>query len=533
MTDYIIIGAGSAGCVLANRLSADPAVKVTLLEAGGKDSSPFIHMPAGYRHLMTSGVVDWGYHTVPQKHCYGRSFAWPRGKVLGGSSSVNGMVYIRGDASDFDHWAQLGNPGWSYADVLPYFKRSESWDLGEDKFHGGSGPLRTSRLTEFHPLAKAWMDAGEQAGYPRNPDVNGASQEGFGPLDSTIGDGRRSSTAFSYLKPALKRPNITVITHALTTRIIVKSGRAVGVEYVRNGRTETLMADREVLLSGGAINSPQLLQLSGIGAGDHLNKLGIKVVHEVEGVGQNLSDHVSTEIQQVCLQPISLLRELKPWNVARHLLRYAIDRGGPVAHPGIQAVTFLKTRPEVVAPDIQIHFIMIMYGENGTKLHEKHGFQPLISVQRPESLGTVMITSTDPSVQPAIDPNYLASNSDVITLREGIKLAREVIAQKAFDPYRGEELNPGPKIKTDAEIDEYVRRTAHTQFHPVGTCKMGHDATSVVDSELKVHGLDGLRVIDASVMPAIVSANTNAAVIMIAEKVSDMILGRQPLVSAA
>ena len=533
MTDYIIVGAGSAGCVLANRLSADPDVSVVLLEAGGRDSSPFIHMPAGYRRLMVSGSHDWGYKTIPQKHCFGRSFLWPRGKVLGGSSSVNGMVYMRGHPSDFDHWAQLGNAGWSYVDILPYFKRAEHWELGEDEFHGGSGPLRTSRVKEFHPLAKAWLDAGEQAGYPRNPDVNAASQEGFGPLDSTIGDGRRSSTAFGYLKPALPRPNLKIITHALASRVIVKGGRAVGVEYLRKGRTETLMAEREVILSGGAVNSPQLLQLSGIGSGNHLHSLGIKTVHELKGVGENLSDHIATEIQQICLQPISLLRELKPWNAAKHLLRYAISRTGPVAHPGIEAVSFIKTRPDLVAPDIQVHFVMLIYGENGVKLHESHGFQPLINVQRPESVGTVMITSADPSVAPAIDPNYLAAESDVRVLRDGIKLCREVIAQKAFDPYRGPELNPGADIKTDAQIDEYVHRSSHTQFHPVGTCKMGGDPMAVVDDKLKVHGLEGLRVIDASVMPSMVSANTNAAVIMIAEKASDMILGRQSLAPAA
>ena len=526
MTDYIIVGAGSAGCVLANRLSADPTITVTLLEAGGRDSSPFIHMPAGYRQLMISGAVDWGYHTVPQKHCYGRSFHWPRGKVLGGSSSINGMVYIRGHATDFDHWAQLGNRGWSYADVLPYFKRAEGWELGEDEFHGGSGPLRTSRVKEFHPLAQAWLEAGAQAGYPRNPDVNASSQEGFGPLDSTIGGGRRSSSAYCYLKPVMSRPNLKVVTHALASRILIEGGRAVGIEYVRKGRTEMLRAEREVILAGGAVNSPQLLQLSGIGDGNHLRSVGIKTVHELKGVGQNLSDHVATEIQQACTQPISLLRELRPLNIAKSLIRYALTKTGPIAHPGIQAVSFIKSRPDIVAPDIQIHFIMLMYGEHGLELHKSHGVQPLINVQRPESVGTVLITSADATKAPAIDPNYLAASNDVRVLRDGIKICRDVLAQKAFDPYRGPELTPGPDVKTDAQIDEYVRRTSHTQYHPVGTCKMGPDPMAVVDSRLKVHGIDGLRVVDASVMPSMVSANTNAAVIMIAEKGSDLILGR-------
>jgi choline dehydrogenase len=526
MTDYIIVGAGSAGCVLANRLSADPNVRVILLEAGGRDWSPFIHMPAGYRQLMVSGVVDWGYRTVPQKHCYNRTFHWPRGKVLGGSSSINGMVYVRGHASDYDHWAQLGNRGWSYADVLPYFKRAEGWGLGEDEFHGGGGPLKTSRVTEFHPLSRAWLDAGEQAGYPRNPDVNGSSQEGFGPLDSTIGGGRRSSTAYCYLRPALPRPNLKVITRALASRVLIEGGRAVGVEYLRKGRTETIRADREVILAGGAINSPQLLQLSGIGGGNHLHALGLKVVHELEGVGQNLSDHVATEIQQECRLPISLLRELRPTAVAQSLVRYLFTRSGPMAHPGIQAVAFVKSRPEIVAPDLQFHFIMIMYGEHGIELHKSHGYQPLINVQRPESVGTVLINSADPTKAPDIDPNYLAKREDIRILRDGIKICREVLAQRAFDPYRGPELSPGPNVKTDAEIDDFLRRNCHTQYHPVGTCKMGSDPMAVVDSNLRVRGLDGLRVVDASVMPTMVSANTNAATIMIAEKGSDLILDK-------
>jgi choline dehydrogenase len=524
MTDFIIVGAGSAGCVLANRLSADPSANVVLLEAGGRDTSPFIHMPAGYRQLMLSGAVDWGYRTVPQKHAGNRTFQWPRGKVLGGSSSVNGMVYIRGHQSDYDHWAQMGNRGWSWDDVLPYFKRSETWELGEDEFHGGSGPLHTSRVKTFHPLAQAWLDAGVQAGYPRNPDVNASSQEGFGPLDSTIVNGRRASTAYCYLRPALSRKNLKVITHALASRVIVEGGRAVGVEYIRKGRVETIRTRGEVILAGGAINSPQLLQLSGIGDGDHLDSVGIRAIHELKGVGQNLSDHVATEVQQECRQPISLLQELKPFNIAKSLVRYALTRSGPIAHPGIQAVAFVKSRPELVAPDIQYHFIMIMYGEHGLTLHKTDGYQPLINVQRPESIGHVLIRSSDPTVQPEIDPNYLAAEEDVRVLRDGIKICRDVLAQKAFDPYRGAEVSPGPEVKTDAQIDAYVRRSCHTQYHPVGTCKMGNDPLAVVDSELKVHGLEGLRVIDASIMPKMVSANTNAATIMIAEKGADMIL---------
>jgi choline dehydrogenase len=392
--------------------------------------------------------------------------------------------------------------------------------------------LRTSRVTQFHPLARAWLDAGEQAGYPSTRDVNASSQEGFGPLDSTIGGGRRSSTAYCYLKPALSRPNLKVITHALASRILIEGGRAVGVEYLRKGQSQTIRADREVILAGGAINSPQLLQLSGIGGGDHLHFLGIKVVHELEGVGQNLCDHVAAEIQQACPLPISLLRELRPIAIAKSLVRYALTRGGPMAHPGIQAVAFIKSRPEIVAPDLQYHFIMIMYGEHGIELHKLHGYQPLINVQRPESVGTVLINSSDPTKAPDIDPNYLAASEDVRILRDGVKIGREILSQRAFDPYRGPELAPGPDVKTDAQIDEFLRRSCHTQYHPVGSCKMGLDPMAVVDSDLRVRGLDGLRVVDASIMPTMVSANTNAATIMIAEKGSDMILNRNTTIQA-
>jgi len=526
MPDFIVVGGGSAGCVLANRLSADPAISVVLLEAGGRDSSLFIHMPAGYLRLMETGQVDWGYHTVPQPHCHNREFYWPRGKVLGGSSSINGMVYVRGHASDFDHWAQLGNRGWSFDDVLPYFKRAERWEGGADTFRGGDGPLRTIGVKSFHPLAAAWLKAGEQAGYSRTDDINGARQEGFGGLQSTIMNGRRASAAACYLTPALGRPNLSVITNAHASRIIVEGGRAVGVEYIRKGAVQTIRADREVILSGGAINSPQLLQLSGIGAGDHLRQLGLQVVHELKGVGQNLSDHVAVSMRQLCTQPISLKRELDPLRTAISLVRWALFKNGPAAHPGIQAQAFVKTRPELEAPDIQYHFVMILYGDHGRQRYPQHGFQPLINVQRPESLGSVKIVSAEPMAAPAIDPNYLAAHEDVRMLRDGIKIGREIIAQKAFDPFRGPELDPGPAVTTDAEIDDYIRRNCHTQYHPVGTCKMGLDPMAVVDPELKVHGLSGLRVVDASIMPVMVSANTNASTIMIAEKASDMILGR-------
>jgi choline dehydrogenase len=420
----------------------------------------------------------------------------------------------------------MGNRGWSFDECLHYFRKAETWEEGENEFHGGSGPLRTCRVKEFHPLTKAWFEAGRQAGYPFTPDVNGASQEGFGPLDSTLHRGRRASTAQAYLKPALARTNLRVITRALASRVVVQGGRATGVEYVRNGRTEVVQAGREVILAGGAINSPQLLQLSGIGNGEHLRSVGIKPVHELPGVGRNLQDHLAVSIQELSREPISLLRDLQPLNVAKSLLQYAVFRTGPVAHPGIQGVAFIKTRPEIVAPDLQFHFIMVLYSDHGRQITKQHGYMPLLNVQRPESVGTVMIRSANPQEHPVIDPNYLASGEDLRVLRDGIRIGRDILAQNAFDPYRGGELSPGRDVRTDAQIDDYIRRTCVTQYHPVGTCKMGRDPMAVVDPELKVHGLDGLRVVDASIMPAMVSANTNAATIMIAEKGSDMILAR-------
>jgi choline dehydrogenase len=524
MADFIIIGAGSAGCVLANRLSADPNVNVVLLEAGGPDTNPYIRAPGGHRNLMLSGKFDWGYHTVAQPECDGRTFYWPRGKVLGGSSSINGMVYMRGDPSDFDRWAQLGNRGWSYADVLPYFKRAEGYEGGEDVFHGGSGPLKTSKVKAFHPLSKAWIDAGIAAGYPYNDDFNTDKQEGFGPLYSTIHKGIRASSAWSYLRPVRNRPNLEVIVKAHAARIIIESDRAVGVEYIRDGRRELLRADREVILSGGAINSPHLLQLSGIGNPQHLRTAGIEVRHELKGVGENLQDHLAVAMRQLTTGTHSTLSHLNPARVGLSMLQYALFRSGAGAHSGFQAIACLKTRPDVVAPDIQIHFMTLLYSDHGREIIRQHGFQPLVNIQRPESTGFIRAVSADPLVHPAIDPRYLSASSDLVVLREGIKIVREVIAQKPLDRFRGAEHTPGAGAKSDAEVDAFVRQACVTQYHPTSTCKMGDDEMAVVDDRLRVRGLRGLRVADASVMPKIVSANTNAATIMIAEKASDYIL---------
>ncbi len=531
MADYIIVGGGSAGCVLANRLSADPAIEVTLIEAGGWDKSPFIRMPAGYFQLMKTGKIDWGYHSVPQKHLNNRTMFWPRAKVMGGCSCVNGMIYIRGHASDYDRWAQFGNRNWSFDECLPYFKRSEGWQNGGDEFHGSDGPLKTTRHGVVHPLARAFVEAGRQAGYPVTSDFNGNQQEGFGPCDSTLdrqsSKSVRSSAAYAYIHPIKHRKNLTIVTDALVSKVIVENGRASGVEYLRNGQTQTIRADEEVILSGGVVNSPQLLQLSGIGDPEHLRGLGIDVVAPLKGVGANLQDHLAIGLKQRSSQPISMLPMVKPIRSALALSQYLWSGNGPGAYHGIEALAFVKTRREIIAPDLQYHFVMIMYDDHGRNIIPEHGFMPYFNIARPESRGSIKIQSTDPRQHPAIQPNYFEQPDDVRVMRDGIRISRDIVAQHAFDPYRGTEYGPGAEVKTDAEIDEYVRAKIESIYHPVGTCKMGSDAMAVVDDRLRIHGVDGLRVIDASIMPTLTTGNTNAPTIMIAEKASDFILGER------
>ncbi len=530
--DYIIIGAGSAGCVLANRLSKDEGNRVLLLEAGPEDKSTLIHMPAGVGKLIsTRSKHNWYYETEGEEELGQRKMYWPRGKGLGGSSSMNGMIYIRGHARDYDHWRQLGLEGWGFSDVLPYFKKSEGRKKGDNDFHGTDGPLTVSPGESTLPLFRAFIEAGRQAGYPYTEDFNGYQQEGFGPYELTIRDGKRCSTATAFLKPARIRPNLEVLTDAMTTRILFEKTRAAGVEYVRKGQKSQDWATKEIILCGGAINSPQTLMLSGIGPADYLGKFGIPVVADVPGVGQNLQDHLNIIVFVECSQPITLYSQTKLHNMIWTGIKYTFAKQGLGRQNGLEAGSFVKSRPELDVPDLQMHFVAALMQDHGRKLADRHGFSADVCLLRPESRGSIGLKSTDPFAPAKIQPNYLAAENDLIAMREGVKIVRNVVAQKAFDPYRGPELAPGAHIQSDEQLDEFVRKNAETIYHPIGTCKMGtpNDEMAVVDQELRVRGVEGLRVVDASVMPTLIGGNTNAPTIMIAEKASDLILGNAML----
>ena len=531
--DYIIIGAGSAGCVLANRLAAKPENRILVLEAGGQDHwwNWKIHMPAAFAYPLADDKVNWAYHTEPEPFMDNRRMYCPRGRVIGGSSSINGMCYIRGHARDYDRWAQSGLRGWSYADILPYFRRAENHGPGEDDYHGKGGPLDVSHGITSNPLFEAWIAAGQQAGYPMTPDLNGRQQEGLGPMEMTTRAGRRCSAAKAYLRPAQARGNVTVAPRALLSRILFEGRRAVGIEYSQRGQVKQARAAREVIVSGGAINSPQILMLSGIGPADHLREHGIKVVHDLPGVGQNLQDHIETYVQHRCLQPITLYPVLK--NPLRQLLvgiQWTFTGTGLGATNHFEAGGFIRSRAGVDHPDLQFHFLPIAASYDGSSTQPGHGFQAHVGPMRATSRGWVKLRSADPKTPPAIQFNYLQTEQDRWEFTTGIKLTREIFAQKAFDPYRGPELAPGPDIKSDSAIDAYARKKAESAYHPSCSCKMGlaTDQMAVVDDEAKVHGLEGLRVVDASIMPSIVSGNLNAPTIMMAERLSDTILG-QPL----
>ena len=523
--DFIVVGAGSAGCVLANRLTESGRHRVLLLEAGGRDRNIWIHIPLGYGKLFTDPRVNWLYQSEPEPELNGRQIIQPRGKVLGGSSSINGLLYVRGQREDFDRWRQLGNAGWSFDDVLPYFRRSEDQERGADDLHGTGGPLRVSNVSEPHPLCEAFIDASEQAGFARNDDFNGERQEGAGYFQLTARNGRRCSTATGYLKPARKRPNLKIVSDALTTRVLMSGRRAVGVEYRVGGETHVAHAGSEVILSAGAFGSPQIMQLSGLGPASLLRAHGIDVAADIPGVGEDLQDHFQVRLQYRCTEPITMNDVINDWRqrVAAGI-RYALFRKGMLTIGAGYAGGFFRTDPALATPDVQVHFIIFSAEKIGANLHPFPGFIASICQLRPESRGHVRIKSADPAQAPAIQPLYMSTRGDRDTMVAGVKLLRKIMGQPAMTRYIAEERLPGPKCQSDGEMLAYARETGTTIFHPTSTCRMGNDPLAVVDQRLRMKGLDGLRVIDASIMPDLVSGNTNAPVVAIAEKASDMIL---------
>jgi choline dehydrogenase len=526
--DFIVVGAGSAGCVLANRLTASGRYRVLLLEAGPSNRHPWLHIPLGFGRLFTDTRYNWCYATEPQPGCHGRNVIAPRGKVLGGSSSINGLIYIRGQAEDFDHWRQLGNAGWSYQDVLPYFRKAEDNERGADEFHGRGGPLAVSDLRDRHPLAVAYVEAAVECGYPRNDDFNGAVQEGAGYYQTTMRNGVRASTAAGYLRQARRRANLAVVSNALATRILFDGRRATGIEYLvgqGNNDKRSAQAKVEVIVASGAFNSPQLLQLSGLGPAALLKSHGIDVIADTPGVGDDLNDHISGRIILRCKDAITLNDAVRTWaGKLRHGAHYLLTRRGYLAIPAVSSAVFIRALPTSATPDSQCSISLFSAGTIGGDLHPFPGVTGNCVLLRPESRGWVRIKSADPRAAPAINPNYLATAKDRETITAGTKAMRRIFLAPAMARYIAEEIEPGAQCDNDDELLDFIRRRGSTTYHPVGTCRMGPDPKAVVDERLRVRGFSGLRVIDASIMPAVVSGNTNAATIMIGEKGADMIL---------
>ncbi|NVM86403.1 choline dehydrogenase [Variovorax sp. SG517] len=529
--DYIVVGAGSAGCVLAGRLSEDPATRVLLLEAGPADRSLWIHLPIGYGKTMWSPTYNWRFETAPDPNMNDRRIYWPRGKTLGGSSSINGLIYIRGQREDYDHWAALGNAGWSYDEVLPYFIRSEGNQRGGDAFHGGEGPLKVSDIAAKHELIEAFIDGAGQTGVPRTDDFNGAAQEGAGYYQLTTHKGWRCSTAKAYLTPAVKRrPNLRIETEALAERLLFDGRRAAGITYRQGGQLKTARCRAEVLLSAGSLQSPQLLQLSGIGPRALLDRFGIPVLHELPGVGENLQDHLQIRLGYECTKPITTNDQLNSWFGQMGMgLEWLLHRTGPLAVGINQGGCFMRAlkdaegRPVAATPDIQFHVATLSADMAGGKVHPYSGFTMSVCQLRPESRGHVRIRSLDAAEPPEMQPNYLSTELDRATTVAGVKAARAIADSPAMRPYVKREVKPGPGAVSDADLLEFCRNNGATIFHPTGTCRMGADALAVVDARLRVHGVAGLRVIDCSAMPTLVSGNTNAPAVMMAEKAVDMI----------